>query len=343
MHGRWKPAAYGVLAGTKTRFPSARRGLEKAYQTAGFQRYSHTAPDAGDEDRRQMVALLCPLRNAASRFQPAAVAFFDGGALGRSGTESTTLPGCIQDGLRGLLFSHLDFRRVCCQSSVGDSFSASSQPPLRTQPPPDVRNRPQLTPPRRIHTHLRAELQMDHSLKSVHENMIRLDLGALAHANWTSAFFSWESDVWSELSVVQAAHAAEILIKARIALEHPLLIFERIPRLDAGGKDLLSFEKLLTEGRTYQYVDLPHRLWATTGIVLPSTDNFLEFGRLRNAIQHFATSLDIDLSQRTLDFIFSVIDPFINSCWGYFAIDYWRILNLTLISWKALSQGKYLS
>ena len=163
---------------------------------------------------------------------------------------------------------------------------------------------------------------MDHSLKSVHENMIRLGLGALAHANWTSAFFSWESDVWSELSVVQAAHAAEILIKARIAQEHPLLIFERIPRPDAGGQDLLSFKKLLTEGRTYQYVDLPHRLWATTGIVLASTDNFLEFGRLRNAIQHFATPLDVDLSQRTLNFIFSVIDPFISACWGYYAIDY---------------------
>ena len=121
---------------------------------------------------------------------------------------------------------------------------------------------------------------------------------------------------------MQAAHAAEILIKARIAQEHPLLIFERIPRPDAGGQDLLSFKKLLTEGRTYQYVDLPHRLWATTGIVLASTDNFLEFGRLRNAIQHFATPLDVDLSQRTLNFIFSVIDPFISACWGYYAIDY---------------------
>ena len=163
---------------------------------------------------------------------------------------------------------------------------------------------------------------MDHSLKSVHENMIRLGLGALAHANWTSAFISWENDVWSELSVLQAAHAAEILVKARIAQEHPLLIFERIPHPDAGTQDLLSFEKLLAEGRTYQYTDLPHRLWATTGITLPSSDNFLEFGLLRNAIQHFATPLDIDLSKRTLEFIFSVVDPFINTCWNYFAIDY---------------------
>ena len=153
---------------------------------------------------------------------------------------------------------------------------------------------------------------MDKSLKSAHENMIRLGLGALAHANWTSAFFSWESDVWSELSVVQAAHAAEILIKARIAQEHPLLIFERLPRPAAEDEQLLSFERLLTEGRTYQYADLPNRLWATTGMLLPCADNFSDFGRLRNSIQHFATPPDVDLSTRTLDFIFSVVDPFIN-------------------------------
>ena len=163
---------------------------------------------------------------------------------------------------------------------------------------------------------------MDKSLKSAHENMIRLGLGALAHANWTSAFFSWESDVWSELSVVQAAHAAEILIKARIAQEHPLLIFERLPRPAAEDEQLLSFERLLTEGRTYQYADLPNRLWATTGMLLPCADNFSDFGRLRNSIQHFATPPDVDLSTRTLDFIFSVVDPFINSCWNLFAIDY---------------------
>ncbi len=163
---------------------------------------------------------------------------------------------------------------------------------------------------------------MEKSIRAVHENMLRLGLGALAHANWTSAFHSWESDVWSELSVVQAAHAAEILIKARIAQEHPLLIFERLPKPTAENEQSLSFERLLTEGRTYQYADLPSRLWATTGMSLPCTDNFLDFGRLRNSIQHFATPPDIDLSVRTLDFVFSVVDPFINSCWNLFAIDY---------------------
>ena len=28
------------------------------------------------------------------------------------------------------------------------------------------------------------------------------------------------------------------------------------------------------------------------------------------------------MSKRTLEFIFSVVDPFINTCWNYFAIDY---------------------
>lgn len=163
---------------------------------------------------------------------------------------------------------------------------------------------------------------MDKSLTSVHENMIRIGLGALAHANWHSHYYSMENAVWSELSVLQAAHAAELLIKARIAQEHPLLIFEHIPEPTSGTGELLSYEQLVSAGRTYQYHDLPNRLWATTGIALPNLDSYLAFGKLRNAVQHFAPPEAIDLSQTTLEFIFQVIDPFVNSCWGLYAIDF---------------------
>ncbi len=123
------------------------------------------------------------------------------------------------------------------------------------------------------------------------------------------------------LSALQAAHAAELLIKARIAEEHPLLIFEQIPKASESASGLLDFKDLFRKGRTLDYADLPARLWAATGMKLPGLDLFNEFGRLRNAIQHFA-SPGVDVSEEVTKFIYGVIDPLIHECWGKFAIDY---------------------
>lgn len=62
------------------------------------------------------------------------------------------------------------------------------------------------------------------------------------------------------------------------------------------------------------------QLWATTGIKLPNVELFKAFGAIRNSIQHFATPGDFEHS--TNDLIYEVIDPFINDCWGLYAIDY---------------------
>jgi uncharacterized membrane protein YgdD (TMEM256/DUF423 family) len=85
--------------------------------------------------------------------------------------------------------------------------------------------------------------RLDKQLRTVHKHMGGLGLGALAHANWHANYHSFENDWWSELSVLQAAHAAEILIKARIAQRHPLLIFEHLPKPPA-IKTKLSLEHL---------------------------------------------------------------------------------------------------
>ncbi len=162
---------------------------------------------------------------------------------------------------------------------------------------------------------------MDEELFEIPRHMLRLGRGALAHAIWHGNYYSMGNDLWSELSVIQAAHAAEILIKARIAEEHPLLIFETLPKSVDERGDRLGIDQLIESGRTYQFHDLPDRLWASTGIKLPELELYRNFGRLRNAIQHF-TSPDRDVSRDTLDFIFGVLDPFINSCWGLFAIDH---------------------
>lgn len=162
---------------------------------------------------------------------------------------------------------------------------------------------------------------MEKELKGVHRHMLSLGLGALTHANWHANYYSPDNEYWGELSVIQAAHAAEILIKARIAQEHPLLIFEQLPKPEGNGDALLNLEHLIQNGRTFQFKDLPHRLWATTGAILPNLNLYQSFGRLRNAIQHFTVPNE-DVSLRAIEFIYGVIDPFINQCWGLCAVDF---------------------
>lgn len=161
---------------------------------------------------------------------------------------------------------------------------------------------------------------MQDELRSVHEHMIRLGRASLSHANYHSCFYSFEGEMWDEMSVLQAAHAAEIFIKARIAQEHPLLIFDKMPRSSQAGSDLLSFKDLVKNAKTISYLDLPERLWAATGIKIPNLDLYKAFGQLRNTIQHFTVPDEWPCDTKT--FIYDVIDPFINKCWGLFAIDH---------------------
>lgn len=163
-------------------------------------------------------------------------------------------------------------------------------------------------------------VKLNDDLKTIAPNMRDLGLSALMHANRHAAYQDIVNDKWSELSVLQAAHAAEILIKAKIAEEHPLLIFESFPRVTDAE---MSLDALFAEGHTIEWSQLPSRLWATTGIHINNKDNFVDFGKLRNAIQHFgAVPKGISASLETLKFIYSVVDPFINKQWELFAIDY---------------------
>lgn len=163
---------------------------------------------------------------------------------------------------------------------------------------------------------------MNAALEGIAAHMKELGLNALKHAIWHAHIDSEINPMWSELSVIQAAHAAEILIKARIAEEHPLLIFDQLPKSEKSNSTQLEFGDLIENGKTFQYSDLSDRLWACTGIQLENSRHFKDFGKLRNSIQHFASPLVDDLSIEVLKYIFSTIDPFINKCWGLFAIDF---------------------
>jgi hypothetical protein len=162
---------------------------------------------------------------------------------------------------------------------------------------------------------------MHPELNDVWTHMVRLGTGALAHANRHAAYWGMTNNYWPELSVLQAAHAAELFIKARIAQEHPLLIFETLPR-PSPDNTLLDMRALFEQGRTIQWSDLPARLWAVTGMTIENPNRYQSFGRLRNGLQHFSNPGRKDLSDETLSFIYEVIDPLINKCWGLYAIDY---------------------
>ena len=162
---------------------------------------------------------------------------------------------------------------------------------------------------------------MNGILDGVWERMRDIGLAALAHANTHAAYYDKNNPRWAELSILQAAHAAEIIFKARIAQEHPLLIFEKLPELKEETQ-IVTQEQML-DGITIIWSKIPNTLKATTGITMPNLSNFKEFGKIRNGVQHFGILKNPEkASDDTLGFIFSVVDPFIKECWGLYAVDY---------------------
>jgi hypothetical protein len=151
---------------------------------------------------------------------------------------------------------------------------------------------------------------------SIAFHMKELGLSAPSHATWHATTMSFENPYWPELSVLQAAHAAEILIKARIAEKNPELIFKK-PVAPLGKN-----EDALGSARTHQYSDLPAILVHETGIKLSNAEMYYRFGIIRNKIQHFLPPTSIDFSVETVRFIFEVVDPLIQECWGIYAIDF---------------------
>ena len=165
---------------------------------------------------------------------------------------------------------------------------------------------------------------MQKELQDVAEHIKELGLAVLSHSlRYTLQEYFISSDNTSymeDLGVIQAAHACELLIKARIAQEHPLLIFSKLPESKKGTLDL---ELLAESGMTFQYNELPERLWAATGCKINEINLYKKFGKLRNAIQHFATPRDRDLSKETLEFLFAVVDPLIHDWWELYVVDYY--------------------
>ncbi|HIF5875090.1 TPA: hypothetical protein ACX3FO_004437 [Vibrio parahaemolyticus] len=165
---------------------------------------------------------------------------------------------------------------------------------------------------------------MNPELKNISDHIHYMGIGVLSQAQRNSMYTSYGYDSLLDegvYGVLQAAHAAELIIKAAIAEQHPLLIFSSLPKSRKGDDSFLSLSDLFESGKTIQYSELPEKLWAATGYKIEDIGLFNSFGKLRNCIQHFATP-DIDLRTETSRFIYLVIDPILEHFWGEYAVEY---------------------
>jgi hypothetical protein len=149
--------------------------------------------------------------------------------------------------------------------------------------------------------------------RKISDHMKEFGLTLFGRAISDSTFSEMTAPYNHAVALTVAAQAAEILIKARIAQEHPLLIFKKFPS-SASTPDALSVTELFDQGQSHTYESLPEILWASTGLRLRELHLFREFGKLRNTIVHFAVP-NVDLGATTLEFCTACLFPFILESW----------------------------
>jgi hypothetical protein len=163
---------------------------------------------------------------------------------------------------------------------------------------------------------------MNEELRQVPDRILRLAVAALTQANTHAVYMDPGNEHWDVMSVLNAAHAGELFLKAVIAKEHPLLIFKDIFALDDSRSDELDISSLLQKGRTHDFERLPQVLWVTTGIRLPNASCFERLRKARNAIQHFCAPANERFGDLSLEFIYTIIDPLIVEHFGIYAIEH---------------------
>lgn len=165
------------------------------------------------------------------------------------------------------------------------------------------------------------EGEMDAQVEKLPEHMRDFGLHLMGKAVRDATFSDMGAPYAHAMAVTIAAQAAEIIIKARIAQEHPLLIFSKLPKPDQDASDPLNVGDLLSSGRSIQFSELAGTLWACTGYRIVDLDRFHDFGATRNAIIHFAVP-NVDLAELTLRFAFEVIQPMIGEFWDVQVLEY---------------------
>ncbi len=163
---------------------------------------------------------------------------------------------------------------------------------------------------------------MNPLLAQIPRRILYLAEGALTQANTHAVFSDPGNEHWTEISIINTAHAGELFLKAIIANEHPLLIFKELFSLDDNSGGALDLDQLIKRGRTHDFERLPQVLWVTTGKRLPNMACFDRLRRARNAIQHFCAPEKEDFRKLSLEFIYTIIDPLIAETFGLCAIEF---------------------
>lgn len=163
---------------------------------------------------------------------------------------------------------------------------------------------------------------MHEALKEIPNRILDVAIGALTQANQHAVYYDPGMDHWKHMSVLNAALAGELFLKAIIAKEHPLLIFRDLFHLDDSGSQELDLDRIIERGRTYNFEHLPKLLWVATGQRIPDADNFERMRRVRNSIQHFCVPADVHLKRLVLEFIYKNLDPLIYRNFGLCAVEY---------------------
>ena len=145
---------------------------------------------------------------------------------------------------------------------------------------------------------------------------------ALEQANQNVVDSESFSKNFDQISILNAARAGELFLKAIIAYEHPLLIFENLYNLEDRDNSDSGIKHIISKGRTYGFDKLPKLLWVVTGERIPDQKCYDRVKDVRNSIQHFCAPEGENLIKLTLEFIYKNIDPLIRKHLDKYAIEY---------------------
>jgi hypothetical protein len=162
---------------------------------------------------------------------------------------------------------------------------------------------------------------MHKALEDIPTRILNVAIGALVQANQHAVYYDPGMDHWTDMSILNAATAGELFLKAIIAKEHPLLIFRDLFQLDDPINADLRLDHIIQKGRTYDFEQLPKLLWVTTGERLPDPESFEQLRKARNAIQHFCSPPG-NLRYLALAFLYNNIDPLIHRHFGLCAVEH---------------------
>ena len=158
---------------------------------------------------------------------------------------------------------------------------------------------------------------MDQSVRDMHRNMRTTGMLLFRDAFMEAATSK------SNMCVVHAAQAAEILLKARIAQKEPLSIFTPLPKKHTKEGVTPSLIQLIKDRHTIQYSKLPQQLKKICDIEIEdSKQQYQKFGEIRNQIIHLSITSEKKLDDLTLDYLLNFLDPLVVKFWGYSVFDF---------------------